>query len=135
VEMYYPNDCPVGGYGYLILLYFCVERQGQMRVKFERRQSFEEEFPERIIETIGQVSRWSENPLDKSYLLRVTPYNTICLCFLGLPPTSFTHLFPDLGGVCIEGGPGLSPLNNRIKNDNPKIRRHQRSPATDCRPN
>jgi len=87
--MYYPNDCPVGGYGYLILLYFCVERQGQMRVKFERRQSFEEEFPERIIETIGQVSRWSENPLDKSYLLRVTPYNTICLCFLGLPPTSF----------------------------------------------
>lgn len=137
----------MGGYGYLILLFMFVLK-GRVKCELNSsggkvlRISPSREFPEKSIETIG--GRTSD-PLarNKSYLLPVTPYACVYhpqLC-PGLCPASFTHLLCLIGpqsGVCIDqGGPGLSLLNNRIKNDNPKIRRHQRSPATatDCRPN
>lgn len=154
--MYYPDrdDCPVGGYGYLILLFICVERQVQMWVKFVRRQSLEG-FPEVRVSRIPnpkvskQLARHVvQKPVGRVLSRqRVTPYARLFITTLlraladwladSPGPKRASHICScnRVCGVCIEGGPGLSPLNNRIKNDNPKIRRHQRSPARDCRPN
>lgn len=93
------------------------------------------------IETIGQT--WG--PETRWTTLISAACDTICSpLYHHSPPTPTlprasqwaSHICSPIGDcrVCVEGGPGLSPLNNRIKNDNPKIRRHQRSPASDCRP-